>query len=411
MQQHGDPHARGRRAGRCALAVAARRRGAQRADRRRSRVRGDAADLLGRLPQALRLARPRARRASTVRVLRRGPLERAVRDLPRRRRPRRRRRRPRSRPGSARRLDVRVPLGAVTGPVSAAVSSRAALQAPRGPSSILPPPPPQANPTLTPVPGPRQAARPALETGTSRTKAFVGARRAVTFSYRVTEDAAPRISRSQLVRGTDGSVVRTWSAGHARPGHGASGRLERRLPARGPPRPGRYSFRLTASGASGAIARSASRAGRSRATLRPLRPRLPHPRAPRLRRRSADFGSGRSGHSHQGHDVFARCGTPHGGRPRRQGRVQGLPPRRRQLPGDRRRRHRRRLRVHAPRRSPRPSRRGDRVYTGQQIGAVGETGNARGCHLHYEMWGAPGWYDGGRPFDPLPSLRAWDRWS
>ena len=60
---------------------------------------------------------------------------------------------------------------------------------------------------------------------------------------------------------------------------------------------------------------------------------------------------------------------------------------------------------------PTPFRRGDRVYTGQQIGAVGETGNARGCHLHYEMWGSPGWYDGGRPFDPLPSLRAWDRWS
>ena len=60
---------------------------------------------------------------------------------------------------------------------------------------------------------------------------------------------------------------------------------------------------------------------------------------------------------------------------------------------------------------PTPFASGDRVYTGQQIGAVGETGNARGCHLHYEMWGAPGWYDGGRPFDPLPPLLAWDRWS
>jgi hypothetical protein len=27
------------------------------------------------------------------------------------------------------------------------------------------------------------------------------------------------------------------------------------------------------------------------------------------------------------------------------------------------------------------------------------------------MWGAPGWYDGGRPFDPLPSLTEWDSWS
>ena len=71
---------------------------------------------------------------------------------------------------------------------------------------------------------------------------------------------------------------------------------------------------------------------------------------------------------------------------------------------------RRRLRVHAPGRAL-PFAAGDRVYTGQRIGAVGDTGNARGCHLHFELWHAPGWYDGGKPFDPLPSLKAWDAWS
>ncbi len=54
---------------------------------------------------------------------------------------------------------------------------------------------------------------------------------------------------------------------------------------------------------------------------------------------------------------------------------------------------------------------GDRIRTGDQIGLVGDSGNARGCHLHFELWGAPGWYDGGQPFDPLPSLQAWDSWS
>ena len=57
---------------------------------------------------------------------------------------------------------------------------------------------------------------------------------------------------------------------------------------------------------------------------------------------------------------------------------------------------------------PSPVRQGQRVYTGQVIGTVGESGNASGCHLHFELWTAPGWYDGGRPFDPYPSLRDWD---
>ena len=51
------------------------------------------------------------------------------------------------------------------------------------------------------------------------------------------------------------------------------------------------------------------------------------------------------------------------------------------------------------------------VYTGQRIGSVGQTGNANGCHLHFELWNAPGWYEGGAAFDPLPALMAWDGWS
>lgn len=53
-------------------------------------------------------------------------------------------------------------------------------------------------------------------------------------------------------------------------------------------------------------------------------------------------------------------------------------------------------------------RRGDRVRTGQQIGYVGDTGNARtvGCHLHFELRSHTG-----RLLDPAPFLHAWDRFS
>ena len=48
---------------------------------------------------------------------------------------------------------------------------------------------------------------------------------------------------------------------------------------------------------------------------------------------------------------------------------------------------------------------GDRVEAGTRIGRVGQTGRASTCHLHFEQWTRPGWYEGGTPVDPAPLLR------
>lgn len=58
---------------------------------------------------------------------------------------------------------------------------------------------------------------------------------------------------------------------------------------------------------------------------------------------------------------------------------------------------------------PRPAvvREGERVWEGERVGSVGETGNAAGtgCHLHFEI------HVHGVAIDPEPSLRRWDRYS
>ncbi|MEX2023984.1 MAG: M23 family metallopeptidase [Thermoleophilaceae bacterium] len=122
----------------------------------------------------------------------------------------------------------------------------------------------------------------------------------------------------------------------------------------------------------------------------------------------ARFGTGRGSRSHQGQDIFARCGTPLVAA--RGGRVQLRdyhPAAGHYIVIDGARTGLDYAYMHLVSRSP--FRVGDGVRTGQRIGSVGDSGNAHGCHLHFELWSAPGWYEGGRPIDPLRALRVWDR--
>jgi Peptidase family M23 len=180
----------------------------------------------------------------------------------------------------------------------------------------------------------------------------------------------------------------------------------------GAPQPeGRYVFRasvtvtmLRAAVGSGGAASARSPAEASSFVL--LRSRFPIAGAHEYGMSAGRFGAGRGGHSHQGQDVFADCGTPmvaaRGGRVKFAG-SQSRAGNYVVIAADDGNDH-----VYMHLRDKALVAKGATVGTGQQIGFVGDTGDARGCHLHFELWAAPGWYTGGSPVDPLPSLRGWD---
>jgi murein DD-endopeptidase MepM/ murein hydrolase activator NlpD len=121
------------------------------------------------------------------------------------------------------------------------------------------------------------------------------------------------------------------------------------------------------------------------------------------------FGVARKGHSHQGQDIFAPCGSPlisvSAARVIMIG-VQGsagnyLVIRNSALHHDY---------VYAHMAAPAPLVKGQILTAGQPVGNVGQTGNARGCHLHFELW-AGKYYRGGRAVNPRAALQLWDSYS
>jgi murein DD-endopeptidase MepM/ murein hydrolase activator NlpD len=122
------------------------------------------------------------------------------------------------------------------------------------------------------------------------------------------------------------------------------------------------------------------------------------------------FGAARSGHTHEGQDVMAACGTPliaaRGGRVQYSG-YQGAAGNYIVIDGKGTSYDMGYMHLL----EPSPLQEGMTVRTGEPIGVVGQTGDATACHLHFEIWTAPGWYEGGSPIDPLPYLKQWDDYS
>ena len=315
--------------------------------------------------------------------------------------------RKRVQPASNRSFRVKVPYAAASGPLSA-WKSRDVGSEPSNRIVILPPPPPERSAELTPSTGPRDPGAPRLETGISAGRVYFDGTK-VRFSYRVNDDE-PTPVVVELVRVDDGVVIRSWEPGAVEPNTVQTIRWNGEAAPGKKASAGRYVFRVTAQSSDGALARSSNTTDVERDAFDFYGHIFPIRGTHDYGDSGARFGAGRSGHTHQGQDVFARCGTKMVAA--RGGRVQfnqyhsaaGY-----YLVIDGKDSALDYVYMHLQERSP--FRAGDRVKTGQMIGRVGDTGNASGCHLHYEMWSAPGWYDGGSPLDPLRFLKTWDRWS
>jgi murein DD-endopeptidase MepM/ murein hydrolase activator NlpD len=315
---------------------------------------------------------------------------------------------------SKRIADVRVPDGALSGRVrvrngDGAPSRPSAETLPIGAEPAAPAP---ADRDVT-APAPAAPGAPDRDTSDridgavdTATVFYAGYRKA-TLRYTVTGDAPLELA-VELVRLPAGEQVARWAPGAVAPG--VPQRIDWAGTAGGKPVPeGRYEFRVFPLAAA-AAADGGGEAPIVTDSFRFLDHKFPVRGKHDFGGGQAVFGAGRPGHRHQGHDVFAECGTPmvaaRGGVVRwksSQGRAGNY------VVIDGAGTDVDYAYMHLQ--QPAIVDKGDRVATGQRIGNVGDTGAASGCHLHFEMWSGPGWYEGGSPVDPLPFLRAWDRQS
>jgi len=226
---------------------------------------------------------------------------------------------------------------------------------------------------------------------------FDGTRR---IRVRYSFEASRRLDLAiRVVHAGSGRPVRRWVEHEVAPGDEYGQRWDGRRADGGVPGDGSYEFRIGPLGHRGAVA------GRLEFHDHVFPVAASHSYGD-------PFGDPRSGgRVHEGQDIPASCGAPllaaRGGHVQASGYsdalyghwvlIDGLATRRDYF--------------YAHLQSPAPLSEGEHVRTGQRIGDVGKTGNARSefCQLHFELW--PAGYHHGAPVDPAPAMRDWDRFS
>lgn len=272
-----------------------------------------------------------------------------------------------------------------------------------------PPAPPSHSGTADPAPS--AGAVSLLSAKTWPRKSFYYGARAPRLRYEIASDQPTNDLRVDVV-GAGGEVVKSFYRNDIAPEAPDSVRWDGTVGGGKPAANGRYSFRI-APQTGGRVARRAT----SSASSQPLSLgfeiygyAFPLLGAHDYGGAAGRFGAARSGHTHEGQDVMAKCGTlliaARGGRVQYSG-YQGAAGNYLVIDGKGTGYDFGYMHLL----EPSPLKEGATVRTGEPIGLVGQTGDATACHLHFEIWTAPGWYEGGSPIDPLPFLQQWDAYS
>jgi len=269
----------------------------------------------------------------------------------------------------------------------------------------------KGSPAGAPSASPSAGALTLVAAQTTPRKSFYYGYRYPRLSYTIGSSQPLNDLRIDVV-GATGEVVKTFYREDVAPNVESRVRWDGTTNEGRPARNGRYSFRISPQSATAAApaARKATASTTLGLGFAFYGYAFPILGAHEYGMSAGRFGAARSGHTHQGQDVMAACGTPlvaaRGGRVQMStwddaaGNYLVIDGKGTSYDF-----------MYAHLAEPSPLQEGEVVRTGQPIGVVGNTGDAQGCHLHFEMWSAPGWYEGGSPFDPLPYLEKWDAYS